>query len=138
MTYRYNNNCNDQRLYDIEVKLEDILVQLQRQQQKQLQFQDQLQEQLQKQLQRQNQDQNQDQAQRQMQEDTDTVTVQDLGNNNGNPTINIYNDNLVIFIILIVIFNGGSGGLVVPGGSANKEINIQALMEMAKQLKSMM
>ena len=76
-----------ERMDDLEVKLDDILAQLQLQQQQQQQYQGQYQDQYQDQY----------QGQYQGQTDTDIVKLKNIGN----PEIKIYNEN---YNILAIIF----------------------------------
>jgi TolA-binding protein len=86
------------RLRELEVKIEDVLVQLQKQNQKQKQEQD--------------QEQEQEQVQKH------SVSLENIGN----PYVNVYNDNS-IFILFVIV-------LVVVSENKNGPLNYETLKQM--------
>ncbi|OZI12228.1 hypothetical protein CEW92_07045 [Bacillaceae bacterium SAS-127] len=102
-----------ERVERLDVQLEEILAQLQKQNQHQWQEQDQYQW------------QNQYQAQGQYDEEKDTVVLKNIGN----PHVHVHNNDFFILIILVFIFHGGYGN----GAGFAEGQSLVSLLEMMKE-----
>ncbi|MGM7636093.1 hypothetical protein [Bacillus sp. Hm123] len=102
-----------ERVEHLDVQLEQILAQLQKQNQNQWQGQDQYQW------------QNQYQAQGQYDEEKDTTVLKNIGN----PHVHVHNNDFLIIIVLVFIFHGRKGN---DSGFADGQ-SLASLLEMLKE-----